>query len=97
MVAVLWALGVTADTHLSGKRVTLAPLIAEHVPRLRQILHAPAVRRRWSEEAASPQSPFDDPSATRFTVLLDATVIGMVQYAEEDEPRIPACLDRHFP
>jgi RimJ/RimL family protein N-acetyltransferase len=85
-VAVFWRPGVTAGRHLSGKRVTLAPLTAEHVPRLRQILQAPAVRRRWGDEAASPQWPFDDPSATRFTILLNATVIGMVQYAEEDEP-----------
>lgn len=85
-VVVLRRPGVTADTHSYGKRVTLVPLTAEHVPRLRQILHAPAVRLRWGNEAASPQWPFDDPSATRFTVLLAATVIGMVQYAEEDEP-----------
>ena len=85
-VVVLRRPDVTADTHLYGKRVALVPLTAEHVPRLRQILHTPAVRLRWGNEAASPQWPFDDPSATRFTVLLAATVIGMVQYAEEDEP-----------
>lgn len=77
---------MTADTTLYGKRVTLVPITAEHVPRLRQILDAPDVRLRWGDEAASPQWPFDDSSSTRFAVLLDATVIGMVQYAEEDEP-----------
>ena len=38
------------------------------------------------DEAASPYWPFDDPSATRFAIVLDGAVIGMVQYGEEEEP-----------
>ncbi len=62
------------------------PVAAEHVPELRRILATPEVRVRWRDEAASPQWPFDDPSATRFAVLVEEAVRGMVQYGEEDEP-----------
>jgi aminoglycoside 6'-N-acetyltransferase len=71
---------------LPGERVVLVPLGSEHVPELRRILLTPEVRSRWGDEAASARWPFDDPSATRFVVLLDATVSGMIQYAEETEP-----------
>jgi len=78
--------GVTADPTLPGTRVLLMPVAAEHVPELRRILATPEVWARWRDEAASPQWPFDDPSATRFAVLVEEAVRGMVQYGEEDEP-----------
>ncbi len=77
---------MTSGPELRGERVVLAPVTAGHVPELRRILGTPEVRRRWGDEAASHQWPFDDTSATRFAVLVDATVRGMVQYAEENEP-----------
>ncbi len=40
--------------------------------------YTPEVWLRWGDEAASPQWPFD-PSATRFAVLPDRAVSGMVQ------------------
>jgi len=66
--------------------VVLVPVTADHVPELRRILLTPEVRQRWGDEAASPDWPFDDPSETRFAVMVDDTVVGMVQYDEEDEP-----------
>ncbi|ANH38592.1 Mycothiol acetyltransferase [Nocardioides dokdonensis FR1436] len=71
---------------LHGLQVVLTPVAAIHVPALRRILATPAVRARWRDEDASPAWPFDDPSATRFAVLVDDTVRGLVQYAEEEEP-----------
>lgn len=71
---------------LRGQRVVLVPVVAEHVPELRRILAAPEVRMRWRDEGASPQWPFDDSSATRFAVVVDGAVCGMVQYGEEDDP-----------
>ncbi|MDP9073623.1 MAG: GNAT family N-acetyltransferase [Actinomycetota bacterium] len=71
---------------LRGGQVVLVPVAAAHVSDLRRILAIPEVRSRWGDEAASPDWPFDDPSATRFAVMVDATVVGMVQYGEEDEP-----------
>jgi RimJ/RimL family protein N-acetyltransferase len=73
-------------TQLSGDHVTLELVTSAHVPELRRILLTPAVRARWRDEAASPRWPFDDPSSTRYAVMLDAAVRGMVQYAEENEP-----------
>ncbi len=78
--------GVTADPTLPVTRVLLVPVAAEHVPELRRVLATPEVWARWRDEAASPQWPFDDPSATRFAVLVEGAVRGMVQYGEEDEP-----------
>ena len=74
------------STALRGEVVVLAPVTAGHVADLRRILQTPEVRRRWGEEAASAQWPFDDPSATRFAILLEGVVRGLVQYGEEEEP-----------
>ena len=71
---------------LRGRSVVLVPTAAQHVPELRRILATPEVRARWRDEDASPQWPFDDPSAMRFTVLVDEAVRGMVQYGQEDDP-----------
>jgi aminoglycoside 6'-N-acetyltransferase len=78
--------GVTAGPQLRGERVVLVPVTAEHGPDLRRILQTPEVRLRWGEEAVSAQWPFDDPSATRFAILMDGVIRGMVQYGEEDDP-----------
>jgi RimJ/RimL family protein N-acetyltransferase len=76
----------SAATELPGDGVVLELVTSAHVPELRRILLTPAVRARWHDEAASPQWPFDDTSSTRYAVLIDAVVRGMVQYAEENEP-----------
>ncbi|HXW35625.1 MAG TPA: GNAT family protein [Acidimicrobiales bacterium] len=73
-------------TGLSGKDVHLTPVGTEHVRELRRILKTPEVESRWGDEAASDRWPFDDASATRFAVLVDGVVKGMVQYSEETEP-----------
>lgn len=72
-------------TVLRGARLVLVPVTAEHVPELRRILATPEVRLRWRNEDASPGWPFDDPSTSRFTVLVVGTVRGMVQYGEQEE------------
>lgn len=70
---------------LHGQHVLLLPVLPEHVPELRRILAEPEVRVRWRDEAASPGWPFDDPSATRFAVLVDGGVQGLVQFDEQQE------------
>ncbi|HVA21132.1 MAG TPA: GNAT family protein [Candidatus Micrarchaeia archaeon] len=67
--------------------MALVPVAPAHVPRLRRILRTPEVAVRWGDEDSSPGWPFDDPSATRFAILVDGAVRGMVQYGEVDEPR----------
>lgn len=75
-----------AVAELSGAGLILELMTSAHVPELRRILLTPEVRARWRDEAASPQWPFDNPSSTRYAVMVDGTVRGMVQYAEESEP-----------
>ncbi len=77
---------MTADPELRGRRVVLVAVTAGHVAELRRILLTPEVHLRWGDEAASRKWPFDDPSSTRFAVVLDGAVVGMVQYDEETEP-----------
>jgi RimJ/RimL family protein N-acetyltransferase len=84
---------LTAAPVLSGRFVALVPVTVEHVLELRRILATPEVRLRWRDEAASPQWPFDDPSATRFAVLLEGAVRGMVQYGEEEGDYRHASVD----
>ena len=79
---------------LRGERVVLLPVAGRDVPDLRRILLTDEVRRGWGDEARSAQWPFDDLSAVRFTVWLDARVRGLVQYFEEEDPAYRhACLD----
>jgi RimJ/RimL family protein N-acetyltransferase len=73
-------------TELRGQHVVLVPVTIAHVPELRRILRMPEVWLRWGDEAASVRWPFDDPSATRFAIVLDGAVRGLVQYGEEEEP-----------
>ncbi|MCU1456465.1 MAG: mshD 4 [Actinomycetia bacterium] len=72
---------------LRGESIVLEPVRAAHVSALVRILRTPEVRSRWGDEAASPEWPFDDPSAVRFAIVVDGQVHGMVQYGEENEPR----------
>ena len=77
---------MTTEPELHGELVVLTPVASETGTRAAANPAHPEVRCRWGAEAASPQWPFDDPSATRFSVLLDGAVRGMVQYGEEEEP-----------
>jgi aminoglycoside 6'-N-acetyltransferase len=70
---------------LRGKQVRLLPVSEEHAGELRRILASPAVHARWGDEAAD--WPFDDPLTRKFAVLVDGAVRGLVQFAEETDPR----------
>lgn len=64
--------------------IELVPLAAEHAAELRHIHETPEVHRWWG--AMEAEFPFDEPESTRFTILVDGRVAGMIQYGEEDEP-----------
>jgi aminoglycoside 6'-N-acetyltransferase len=72
-------------TELRGERVVLRPMEPDDGPRLREILAAPEVAKWWGR---MPEDfPFgDDPGATRFALLVDGAVAGLVQWDEEKEP-----------
>jgi len=80
----MWVMAAAPE--LRGRSVALMPVTAGDVPELRRILQTPEVRHRWGDEAASPGWPFDDPTGTRYAIVVEANVVGMVQYDEEDEP-----------
>ena len=70
---------------LHGDRIALRPLIPSDRAALRAIRAAPEVARWWGPvEDEFPES--DYPDGTRLAVLLDGSVIGMIQYEEEDDP-----------
>jgi aminoglycoside 6'-N-acetyltransferase len=75
-----------AVTQLHGDSLRLELVADAHVAELRRILRTPEVRARWRDEATSPQWPFDDSSSTRYAVMVEGSVRGMVQYAEANEP-----------
>lgn len=70
---------------LDGELVTLRPLEAGDADTLLAIHRTDEVSRWWGQ----PDEGFpltDEPEATRFTILIDGRVAGMVQYNEEPEP-----------
>jgi aminoglycoside 6'-N-acetyltransferase len=64
----------------------LRPLEPRHADDLRRILLEPEVARWWDE----PEDDFplgDDPDSTRLVIEVDGVVAGMVQFAEELDPK----------
>jgi aminoglycoside 6'-N-acetyltransferase len=64
----------------------LRPLAAADAAELRRILLTPEVARWWDV----PDEGFpltDDPDATRLVIEVDGAVAGMIQFAEELEPK----------
>jgi aminoglycoside 6'-N-acetyltransferase len=67
-------------------RVDLRPLAPADATELRRIRATPEVFRWWGElEDDFPEA--DEPEVTRYAVLVDGAVAGMVQTSEEEEPR----------
>jgi len=71
---------------LIGSRVRLTPLAESDAEALRAIRANPAVRQWWDE--LEPDFPLhDEPESTRLTIHHDGEIAGMVQFAEETEPK----------
>jgi aminoglycoside 6'-N-acetyltransferase len=69
-----------------SRGVDLRPLHAADAAELRRILATPAVAQWWDP----PDDDFplaDDPDSTRFTIVVDGAVAGMIQYGEETDPK----------
>ena len=70
---------------ISGQRVALRPFVFEDIPALTAIAEAPEVARWWGEP--DERFPYTDkPDAARFTITLDATVLGLIEYGEKADP-----------
>ena len=65
--------------------VAIRPLAAGDEEELLRIHRTPEVAYWWDEPCDG--FPWDEPESTRFTVLVDGRVAGMIQYWEESEPK----------
>ena len=65
--------------------LTLRPLARGDEPELLRIHRTPEVVRWW--DAPDDDFPWDEPQSTRFTIVVDGAVAGLIQYWEEREPR----------
>src|SRR5262249_42869999 len=76
--------GAPARRMIRDGAVALRPLAADDAAALLAIHEAPEVRTWWGAPEAG--FPFDDAEATRFTILVDDRVAGLIQFYEEDDP-----------
>jgi len=68
-----------------GSRVVLRPLAESDAAAVGAIVTQPAVAAWWGEQPSGfPLT--DEPTATRFAILEDDEVVGMIQYSEELDP-----------
>lgn len=79
-------MNVGAKDELMGRRVTLLPVIAEHIEELLRIRYTPEVKARWGQEPEAPEWPFDEPGTVAFSVLREGVIVGLIQYGEEETP-----------
>src|SRR5215210_1277112 len=73
------------DRPLRGSAVVLRPLEDGDTAALRAMRDHPSVAHWWGP--CEPDFPgSDEPDATRFAILADGRIAGMIQYGEEQEP-----------
>jgi aminoglycoside 6'-N-acetyltransferase len=71
---------------MAAGTLTLRPLAAGDEAELLRIHRTPEVRRWWDDpDVGFPWS--DDPDSTRLVIEVDGAVAGMVQFAEETDPK----------
>jgi aminoglycoside 6'-N-acetyltransferase len=66
-------------------RLTLRPLAKGDEAELLRLHRMPEVMRWWDEPEEN--FPWDEPESTRFTIVVDGKVAGLIQYWEEKEPK----------
>jgi aminoglycoside 6'-N-acetyltransferase len=73
------------DARALSTRLTLRPLAEGDEDALLRIHRTPEVARWWDGPAEG--FPWDESESTRLSVLLDGSVVGLIQYWEEREPK----------
>jgi aminoglycoside 6'-N-acetyltransferase len=73
------------DANPRAADMTLRPLADGDAAELRRIHATPEVARWW--DAPDENFPWDEPEATRLTILVRGVVVGLIQYVEESEPK----------
>jgi aminoglycoside 6'-N-acetyltransferase len=69
----------------SDSRLELRPLAPGDEEELMRIHRTAEVVRWWDQPEDG--FPWDEPESTRFTILVDDQIAGLIQYWEEPEPR----------
>jgi aminoglycoside 6'-N-acetyltransferase len=69
---------------IKGEIVTLRPMRDDDAGVLTELVRTPEVAKWWGTQ--DDDFPFDEPEATRFTIIADGRVAGLIQYGTEDEP-----------
>jgi aminoglycoside 6'-N-acetyltransferase len=75
----------TPPRELSGGVVRLTPLAPADGPELTRIHRTPEVSCWWDLPEAA--FPLDEPESTRLTIRVDGRIGGLIQYAEELDPK----------
>jgi aminoglycoside 6'-N-acetyltransferase len=65
--------------------IELRPLTEEDADEILRIVRIPEVAHRWDEPDDG--FPFEDEESTRFAIVVDGQVAGMVQFWEETDPK----------
>ncbi len=69
----------------AAPETVLRPLARGDENHLLRIQNTPEVLRWW--DAPEDGFPWDEPSSTRLTIVVDGAIAGLIQYWEEPEPR----------
>jgi aminoglycoside 6'-N-acetyltransferase len=75
--------GLTPCVVLRGRLVTLRPAVEADAQALLAILEQPDVAEWWRRDE---WERLDETSAVTFTIVLDGSVVGCIQYDEETDP-----------
>jgi aminoglycoside 6'-N-acetyltransferase len=65
--------------------IELRPLTEDDADEILRIVRIPEVLHRWDEPDDG--FPFDDDESTRFSIVVDGAIAGMVQFWEETDPK----------
>jgi aminoglycoside 6'-N-acetyltransferase len=76
---------VTRPAADPGPTLALRPLAEADADELRRIHATPEVARWW--DLPKDDFPWDEPEATRLTIVVDGAVAGLIQFSEELEPK----------
>ncbi len=72
-------------SHVEATAVALRPLGEDDASELRRIHATPEVGRWWG--APDERFPWEDDESTRLVIELEGRVVGMIQFAEELDPK----------
>lgn len=73
-------------TEIHGDVALLRPVTLDDGPELRRSFATPEVKARWVEDCDVPGWPQSASGETRYAIMLDGAVVGLIQSWEERDP-----------